>query len=212
MHGCEAQADRAQCGVPTTIPEKGPTVWPSTASAGSVWTQWQGKPVSQYCCEGASQVVRWKRICLPSRRHGFDSCVSKILWRRKWQPTPVFLPGESHGQRSLVGYRPWGHKSQTRLSNYTTIMLLWRQLWPVDSLKGLKEPQGSTITLWELGDAPSRMPFQGSPHFHLSPKTSPEDLLGSSPSLSYLKSSVRKVSLRIVWKRARVQRIVIIKT
>jgi len=29
-------------------------------------------------------------------------------WRRKWQPTPVFLPGESHGQRSLVGYSPWG--------------------------------------------------------------------------------------------------------
>ena len=30
--------------------------------------------------------------------------------RRKWQPTPVFLPGESHSQRSLVGYSPWGHK------------------------------------------------------------------------------------------------------
>ena len=34
----------------------------------------------------------------------------KIPWRRKWQLTPVFLPGESHGQRSLVGYSPWGHK------------------------------------------------------------------------------------------------------
>ena len=31
-------------------------------------------------------------------------------WRRKWQPTPVFLSGKSHGQRSLVGYSPWGHK------------------------------------------------------------------------------------------------------
>ena len=41
-----------------------------------------------------------------------------IPWRRKWQPTPVFLPGESHGQRSLVGYSPQGCKSQTRLSNY----------------------------------------------------------------------------------------------
>ena len=30
-------------------------------------------------------------------------------WRRAWQPTPVFMPGASHGQRSLVGYRPWGH-------------------------------------------------------------------------------------------------------
>ena len=33
-----------------------------------------------------------------------------IPWGRKWQPTLVFLPGESHGQRSLVGYSPWGHK------------------------------------------------------------------------------------------------------
>ena len=32
------------------------------------------------------------------------------IWRRKWQPTPVFLPRESHGQRSLVGYSPWGRK------------------------------------------------------------------------------------------------------
>ena len=36
------------------------------------------------------------------RSHGFDPCVWKIPWRRKWQPTPVFLPGESHGQRSLA--------------------------------------------------------------------------------------------------------------
>ena len=34
----------------------------------------------------------------------------KIPWRRKWQPTPVFLPGKSHGQRSLVDYNPWVHK------------------------------------------------------------------------------------------------------
>ena len=39
---------------------------------------------------------------------GFDPWVGKILWRRAWQPTPVFLPEESHGQRSLVGYSPWG--------------------------------------------------------------------------------------------------------
>ena len=38
-----------------------------------------------------------------------------ISRRRKWQPTPEFLPGKSHGQRNLVGYSPWGHKSQTRL-------------------------------------------------------------------------------------------------
>ena len=39
----------------------------------------------------------------------------KISWRRKWQPTPVFLPGKSHGWKSLVGYSPWDHKeSETR--------------------------------------------------------------------------------------------------
>ena len=40
---------------------------------------------------------------------GFESRVGKIPWRRAWQPAPVFLPGESHGQRSLGGYSPWGH-------------------------------------------------------------------------------------------------------
>ena len=40
------------------------------------------------------------------RRHGFSPWVTKIPWRRAWPPTPVFLPGESHGQRSLVGNSP----------------------------------------------------------------------------------------------------------
>ena len=41
-------------------------------------------------------------------------------WRRKWQPTPVFLPGKSHGLRSLVGYSPWGGK-ETGLSHFTNL-------------------------------------------------------------------------------------------
>ena len=44
------------------------------------------------------------------RRHEFDPWVRMIPWRRKWQPTPAFFPGKFHGQRSLVGYSPWGHK------------------------------------------------------------------------------------------------------
>ena len=39
-----------------------------------------------------------------------QSLVGKIPWRREWKPTPVFLPGEFHGQKSLVGYSPWGRK------------------------------------------------------------------------------------------------------
>ena len=50
--------------------------------------------------------------------------LSGAFWRRKWQPTPVLLPGESHGQRSLAGYSPWGHKSQTRLSDLTTTITM----------------------------------------------------------------------------------------
>ena len=46
---------------------------------------------------------------------GFDHCVGKIPWRRKWHSTPVFLHGESHGQRSLAGYVHMVTKSQTRL-------------------------------------------------------------------------------------------------
>ena len=43
-------------------------------------------------------------------RCGFRPWVWKIPWSREWQPTPVFLPGESHGQGNLAGYDPWGCK------------------------------------------------------------------------------------------------------
>ena len=58
---------------------------------------------------GLPQVVHLLRTCLKFRRHwryGFDSWFGKIPWRRAQQPIPVFLPGESHAQRSLAGYRP----------------------------------------------------------------------------------------------------------
>ena len=63
----------------------------------------------------------------------FDPRVGKIPWRMKWQPTPVFLPGKSQGQRSLAGYSPWIH-SQTRLDFATeqtcekckSSIFLWR--------------------------------------------------------------------------------------
>jgi len=50
---------------------------------------------------------------LPTLRKGspgFDPWVRKIPWRREWKPTPVFLPGECHGQRSLAAYSPRGYK------------------------------------------------------------------------------------------------------
>ena len=51
----------------------------------------------------------WYCQCWIYKRGGFDPYAGKIPWRRAWQPTPVFLSGEFHGQRSLAGYSPWGH-------------------------------------------------------------------------------------------------------
>ena len=51
-----------------------------------------------------------KKICLQCGTPGFNPWVRKIIWRREWQPTPVFLPEEFHGQRSLAGYSPWSGK------------------------------------------------------------------------------------------------------
>ena len=64
--------------------------------------------------------------CRRHKRCGFDPWVGMIPWRRAWQPTPVFLPGEFHGQRSMAGYSPWGHKEldtteQLTLSQITTV-------------------------------------------------------------------------------------------
>ena len=54
--------------------------------------------------------LRWKRICLQCRRPRFNPWVGKIPWKRERLPTLVFLPGEFHRQRSLVGYSLWDHK------------------------------------------------------------------------------------------------------
>ena len=48
--------------------------------------------------------------CRRHKRHRFNPWVRKIPWRRAWQPTPVSLPEESHGQRNLVGYSAWGYE------------------------------------------------------------------------------------------------------
>ena len=67
----------------------------------------RGFPVNASGKESACQCTRL----------GFNPWVEKIPWRRTWQPTSVFLPGESHGQRSLVGYSPWGHRQSDMTSN-----------------------------------------------------------------------------------------------
>ena len=64
-------------------------------------------------------VAQTVRICLPCRQPGFNPWVGKISWRKEWQPTPVFLPGEFHGQRILAGYSPWGRKESDMTEQLT---------------------------------------------------------------------------------------------
>ena len=60
--------------------------------------------------------------CRRLKRRGFHPWVRNIPWRRKWQPTPVLLPRKFHGQRSLVGYSPWGHRESDTAEQLSTPM------------------------------------------------------------------------------------------
>ena len=85
------------------------------------------------------QMVPWrfsgKESAYQHRRHRFDSWVGKIPWGRKWQPTPIFLPGQSRGQRSLVDYSPWGHEEYDMTYNKCLAPCLirhgkqWEGIW-----------------------------------------------------------------------------------
>ena len=66
-------------------------------------------------CYKLPRWLRGKESARQCWRSRFEPWVRNIPWRGKCQPTPVFLPGESHGQRSLAGYSPWGCKE-----SYTT--------------------------------------------------------------------------------------------
>ena len=74
-------------------------------------------------CTALHRLPRWnsgKEFTCQCRNHkgrGFDPWVRKTPWRREWQPTPVFLLGESHGERSLAGYSSWGCKELDTTEN-----------------------------------------------------------------------------------------------
>ena len=59
---------------------------------------------------GLPRQLSGKESACQSRRYGFNPCIGKIPWSRKWQPTSVFQSGKSHRQQILVSYSPWGHK------------------------------------------------------------------------------------------------------
>ena len=71
---------------------------------------------------GLPRCLSGKESAYQCRRPRFGSWVRKIPWRKEWLPTPVFLPGEFHGQRNLMGYGPWDHRESDmteRLSMHT---------------------------------------------------------------------------------------------
>ena len=110
-------------------------VWYQIAPFYQIWYQ-----IREYECAGFSaapfDVQRYlidmrgsdsKSVCLQCGRPGFYPWVGKIPRRRKWQPTPVFLPGKSHGQRSLACYSPWGCKESdtTERFHFTSILVIF---------------------------------------------------------------------------------------
>ena len=78
--------------------------------------------------KGFSDDSEGKNICLECRRHGFDPWIRKIPGRREWLPTPVFLPGEYYGYRSLVGCSPWGHKESNMTKHSHTHLYLGKHI------------------------------------------------------------------------------------
>ena len=102
---------------------------------------------------GASAVARASLAaqtgkCLPAMQ---ETRVGKIPWRRKWQPTPVFLPEKSHGQRSLVDYSPWGHKEFDTTEQLHSLLLQST----CSGLHGLQDLQhmGSVLAAPMLSDS-----------------------------------------------------------
>ena len=95
----------------------------------------------------ASHVAQWQRNYLPmqkTQKTWVQSLGPEIPWRMKWQPTPVSLPGKSHGQRNLVGYSPRGRKSQTQLEQLSKHSIFSTFLLPgVSTL-----PWGIFLWIW----------------------------------------------------------------
>ena len=89
--------------------------------------------------------------CRRHKRHGFNSWVWKIPWRRKWQPTPLFLPGKFHGERSLAGYSPGGCEESGRteqLNIHTSYTL--NENWVIDGLKSLCLISKSSLNKFQI--------------------------------------------------------------
>ena len=100
-----------------------------------------------------------------TKRHGLNPWVGKIPWRRAWRPTPVFLPGESHGHQSLVGYSPWGRREADTTEALTV---------PVFLLSGEGSDWHRDAGRQWLPGAPCEMPFAAGEPVALGQRVSPQ--------------------------------------
>ena len=69
-------------------------------------------------------ILKSRDVTLPTKVRAVKAMVAKIPWRSIWWPTPVLVPGEIHGQRSLMDYNPWGHK-ELGTTEWLTLSLMW---------------------------------------------------------------------------------------
>ena len=111
--------------------------------------------------------------CRRCKRYKFDPWVGKMPWSWKWQHTPVFLPGESHGQRSLVGYRPRGHKESDTtkqlhsLTHSEGFTRLWRKnqaKWDSQMALVIKDLPANAEDVRGAGSIPGMGRFPGGGH------------------------------------------------
>ena len=150
-------------------------------------------------CTGGSGVKN-----LPMQEIRFDPCVGKIPWRRKWQPTPALLPGKSHGQRSLAGCSPWGHRGvghalatkqqqyssfrdspEKEMATYSSI-LAWEIPWTEEpgrlrSMRLLRVGYDWATSLWLLTFMHWRRKWQPTPVFLPGESQGQRSLAGYSP-------------------------------
>ena len=127
---------------------------------------------------------------------GFTPWVGKIPWRREWQPTPVFLPGESHGQRNVLGYRPWGCKESnpTEQLTYTHIYFTYGSVYAFMLLSpfvspSLSSPSPMSISLISMSASPLLAFFT----------TGPSSLFGSSSEIPGTLREITDSQLNRLW-------------
>ena len=116
----------------------GASSWPRPSGSDAHFTSWPGSSMHIWAALFLNSVgfpggTVVKKSTYQCRRHAFNPWVGKIPWRRAWQPTPVFSPGEFHGWRSLADYHLWGHKGsdtteQLITALFSSINII--QLWP----------------------------------------------------------------------------------